>query len=45
MSDARIDNLIDEGCWKVVLGTCLIKVSKISAHSNISLFLIDSDRV
>ena len=26
MSDARINNLIDEGCWEVVFGTCPIYI-------------------
>jgi hypothetical protein len=45
MSGASVNDLIDEGCWEIVLGTSLIEVSKIGADPNSSMFLVDWDRV
>jgi hypothetical protein len=40
-----IDNLIDEGCWKVVFGTCVIEIAKVCADVDSALFLVDGYRV
>jgi hypothetical protein len=40
-----IDDLIDERCWKVVFGTCVIKIAKVSANANGALFFVDRYRV
>ena len=40
MSIACINNLIDEGCWQVVFGTCPIEVMEVCANVNGTLFFI-----
>ena len=45
MSGARIDDLIDEGCGEVVFGTCPIKVAKVCANTNGTLFFIHGNRI
>lgn len=45
MSDARVDNLIDEGGGKFFLRTCLVEIMEISAYSNDFLFLVAWDRI
>ena len=45
MSSACIDNLIDEGCWEVVFGTCPIKVTDVCANVNGTLFFIHRNRI
>ena len=45
MSGTGIDNLIDEGCWEVVFGTCPIAVRKVYANANGMLFFIHRNRI
>ena len=40
MYSACIDNLIDEGCWEVVFGTCPIEIVEVCAKVDGTLFLI-----
>ena len=40
-----IDDLIDEGRWEVVLGTCVIEIAKVDANVDGSLFFVDEYRV
>ena len=39
MSGARIDNMIDEGCWEVVFGTLPIQIMEVYANVDGTLFL------
>ena len=45
MSGACIDNLIDEGCWEVVFGTCPIEVVEVCANMNGTLFFVHGNRI
>ena len=45
MSNTCIDDLIDEGCWEVVFGTCPIEVVKFCANTNGTLFFIHGNRI
>ena len=45
MSSACIDNLIDEGCWEVVFGTCPIEVTEVSENVNGTLFFIQGNMI
>ena len=45
MSDACIDNLIDEGCWEVVFGTCPIYIMDVCANVDGTLFFIHGNRI
>jgi hypothetical protein len=40
-----IDDLIDEGCWKVFLGTSIVDIAKVGADANRALFFVDGYRV
>ena len=40
-----VDNLIDERCWKVVFGTCIIEIVKVGANVDSALFFVDGYRV
>jgi hypothetical protein len=40
-----IDDLIDEGCWEVVFGTCIFEIVKVGADANRPLFFVDGYRV
>ncbi len=42
---AVVYNLIDERRWKVVFGTCVIKIVKVGANLNCALFFVDGYRV
>jgi hypothetical protein len=42
---AIVDNLIDEGCRKVVFGTRFVDIPIINAYMNCALFLIDRDKI
>jgi hypothetical protein len=42
---AVVDNLIDERCWKVVFGTCVIEIMKFRADTDSALFFINGYRV
>ena len=44
MSDACIDDLIDEGCGEVVFGTCPIEVMEVYANVNGSLFFYSREQ-
>ena len=45
MANKIIDDLIDEGCWEVVFGTCVIEVAKVYANADSALFFVDGYRV
>ena len=45
MSSTCIDNLIDEGCWEVVFGTCPIEVMEVCANENGTLFFIHGNMI
>ena len=45
MSGACIDNLIDEGCWKVVFGTRPIYIAEVCANVDGTLFFIHGNRI
>jgi hypothetical protein len=45
MACTVVDNLIDEGCWKVVFGTCVIEITKVRADVDNALFFINGYRV
>ena len=38
MSGTGIDNLINEGCWEVVFGTCPIEIAEVCANTDGTLF-------
>ena len=40
-----VDNLINERRWKVVFGTCIIEITKVSADTDRDLFFVDGYRV
>jgi hypothetical protein len=42
---AIIDNLVDEGRWKVVFGTGVIEITKVCADTDGALFFVNRDRV
>jgi hypothetical protein len=39
-----VDNLIDERCWKVVFGTCVIKIMRFRVDMDSALFFINGYR-
>ena len=45
MSSTCIDNLIDEGCWEVVFGTCPIEFSEVYANPDGALFFIHGNGI
>jgi hypothetical protein len=45
VASAVVDDLIDEGRWKVVFGTCIIEIVKVGADADSALFLVDGYRV
>ena len=45
MSVACIDNLIGEGCWEVVFGTCPIEIMEVCANMDGTLFFIHRNRI
>jgi hypothetical protein len=45
VAGAVIDDLIDEGCWEVVFGTCIVEIAKVCADEDSALFLVDGYRV
>ena len=45
MSTAHIDDLIDEGCWEVVFGTCPIEIMEVCANVDGTLFFIHGNRI
>ena len=45
MYGARIDDLIDEGCGEVVIGTCPIEIMKLYANANGTLFFIHGNKI
>jgi hypothetical protein len=40
-----IDNLVDEGCWKIVFGTSVIEIAKIRTDMDSALFFVNGDGV
>jgi hypothetical protein len=40
-----VDNLIDEGRWEVVFGTCMIEITKVGANVDSALFFVNGYRV
>ena len=45
MSGACIDDLVDEWCGEVVLGTCPIEIMEFYANTNSTLFFIHGNRI
>jgi hypothetical protein len=45
VAGAIIDNLIDERRWKVVFGTCIIKIANVYENVDSALFFVDGYRV
>ena len=45
MSNACINDLIDEGCGQVVFGTCPIEVTEVCANVNGTLFFVHRNRI
>ena len=45
VTDTFIDNLVNERGWKVVLGTNMVEITKVSADANNALFFVDRDNV
>ena len=45
MAGAVVNNLIDEGRWEVVFGTCVIAIMKFNADVNSTLFVVVKDEV
>ena len=45
MSDACIDNLINEGCWEVVFGTCPIEIAEVCENVDGTVFFIHGNRI
>ena len=45
MFGACINNLIDEGCWEVVFGTCPIEIMEVCANVDGTLFFIHRNRI
>jgi hypothetical protein len=45
VAGAVINDLIDEGCWKVVFGTCIVEIAKVGADADSALFLVNGYRV
>ena len=45
VTSCRFDQAIDMWQWEAILWTCLIKIGEINAHSPLSVFLFDNDRV
>ena len=41
MACAVVDNLIDERCWKVVFGTCMIEIMKVRVDVDNALFFVN----
>jgi hypothetical protein len=40
-----IDYLVDERCWKIIFGTCLVQITEIGTYTNRALFFIDWHRI
>jgi hypothetical protein len=40
-----INDLVDELCWKIIFGTCLVQITEIGTYTNSALFFIDRHRV
>ena len=36
-----INDLVNEWCWKIIFGTCLVQITKIGTYMNRALFFID----
>ena len=45
MFGARIDDLIDEGCWEVIFGTCPIQIMEVCANADGTLFFIQGNMI
>jgi hypothetical protein len=45
VADTIIDNLVNEGCWKIVFGTSMIEIMKIHTNTNSALFFVYRDGV
>jgi hypothetical protein len=45
MVSTIIDNLVDERGWKVVFGTSMVEIAKVSENVSSSLFLVNKDKV
>jgi hypothetical protein len=40
-----INDLVDDWCWKIIFGTCLVQITEIDTYTNRALFFIDQHRV
>jgi hypothetical protein len=45
VAGAVINDLIDEGRWEVVFGTCIVEIVKVCADADSALFFVDGYRV
>ena len=45
MFGAHINDLMDEGCWEVVFGTCLIQAAKVCTNADGTLFFIHGNMI
>ena len=45
MSGAHIDDLINEGCWEVIFGTCLIEIMEFCTNTDGTLFFIHENGI
>jgi hypothetical protein len=45
VTGAIIDNLVDKGCWKVVIGTSVIEIKEVCTNTDSALIFVDRDRV
>jgi hypothetical protein len=45
MAETVIDNLVDEMGWKVVFGTSMVEILKVSADTNSAMFLVNGHEV
>lgn len=45
MTDASIDNLIDERSREVVFETCLVEILEVGAYPNGTMLFVNRDRV
>jgi hypothetical protein len=45
VTDAVVDNLIDEWRWEIVFWTSVVEIAKVGADANGALFFVDGYRV
>jgi hypothetical protein len=44
-ASAFIDNLIDEQGGKIIFRICLVQITKVHAHTNHTMFLVNQNQV